>query len=229
MGLRSLARERAGVYGHPVMNFTALLRTSATGLIVALVFGVRPATAAQAELTDVEIAALEAGRPVVREENFERAGRRYIGGVSYIVINAPAAQVTAAIDDVQAYRQILPSTRSVRWIALSRRGDALIELDQGNAIVHGKYTVRIRHDAPVSDNSSATIRFWLDPRFSHDLADASGFFQVQPRGEKTLLTYLVMVDLGPGIFQRLFEGKVRRVALSTPALVKSYVESHGPG
>jgi hypothetical protein len=43
-----------------------------------------------------------------------------------------------------------------------------------------------------------------------------------------LLTYLVTVDLGPGIFGRLFEGKIRKAALSTPELVKTYVESHPP-
>ena len=37
-----------------------------------------------------------------------------------------------------------------------------------------------------------------------------------------------MVDLGSGLFARLFENKVRNVALSTPLLVKSYVESRSP-
>ena len=43
-------------------------------------------------------------------------------------------------------------------------------------------------------------------------------------GEGTLLTYMVMVDLGSGLFARLVENKVRNVALSTPQLVKAYVE-----
>jgi hypothetical protein len=216
------------VYGRLAMGCASLLRSSAIGLIVLSLFGASPASAAQAELSETEMAALEAGRPVVREETVERAGHRYIGGVSYIVINAPAAQVTATLGDVRTYRQILPSTRSVRWIALSRTGDALIELEQGNAIAHGKYTVRIRHDAPAVDNAAAIFRFWLDPRYSHDFPDANGFFRVEPRGDRTLLTCLVRVDLGPGLFQRLFESRVRKTALSTPMLVKSYVESRGP-
>jgi hypothetical protein len=88
--------------------------------------------------------------------------------------------------------------------------------------------VRIRRDRADHDTSSAIIRFWLDPHFSHNIADASGFFHVETVGEKTLLTYLVMVDLGPGFWGQMFEGRVRRAALSTPLLVKKYVESHQP-
>jgi hypothetical protein len=206
------------------MRWQARCRIAAVSLALALVATVRPVSAGS-ELSDVEAAALEAGQPVVREATIERSGHRYIGGVSYVVIDANPAQVSAALDDVRTYRQILPNTRSVRWIGISRKGDALVELEQGNGVAHGKYTVRIRREARGSGPAS-TFRFWLDPRYAHDLEDASGFFHVEAWGDKTLLTYLVMVDLGPGIFGRLFEGKVRRAALSTPGLVKSYVELH---
>jgi hypothetical protein len=209
------------------MGYRARLRTCLVGLAVAASALVGPVHAGS-ELTQAEAAALEAGRLVVREENVERAGHRYIGGVSYIVIDAPAERVSAALDDVRSYRQILPNTRSVRWIGISRKGDALVELEQGNAIAHGKYTVRVRREPGRADSSAATVRFWLDQRYAHDLVDANGFFHLEARGDKTLLTYLVTIDLGPGIFGRLFEGKVRRAALSTPALVKTYVESHPP-
>ncbi len=177
------------------------------------------------ELSDIEIDQLNAGNVVVREENLEREGRRYVGGVSYVVIDARPERVSAALDNVAAYRQILPRTRSVRWIGLSRKGDAVVELEQGNAIAHGRYTVRVRHERSAHDGDSAIIRFWLDPNFSHDIGDANGFFRVEPMRDKTLLTYLVMVDLGHGLLGRLFEDRIRKAALSTPGLVKAYVES----
>jgi hypothetical protein len=210
-----------------VMGSRALWRACVLGVALSALAIVAPAHAG-GELTEGEAAALESGRLVVREENVDRGGHRYIGGVSYILIDASPERVSAALDDVRAYRQILPHTRSVRWIGLSRKGDALVELEQGNAIAHGKYTVRVRREPVATDNSAATVRFWLDQRYAHDLVDASGFFHLEARGDKTLVTYLVMIDLGQGIFSRLFEGKVRRAALSTPALVKSYVESHPP-
>jgi hypothetical protein len=210
------------------MGARARLRTLLFAIVL-LTLSTAPAAVAGSELSDTEMASLEAGRPVVREENVERAGHHYIGGVSYIVIDASPDRVATTLNDVRTYRQILPHTRSVRWVGLSRKsGDSFVEIEQGNAIAHGKYTVRVRHERGGSENSGSTIRFWLDPRFSHDLDDANGFFHLEPRGQKTLLTYLVMVDLGPGIFGRLFEGRIRRAALSTPTLVKAYVESHRP-
>jgi hypothetical protein len=187
-----------------------------------------PAWSAGGELSNAEIARLTAGQPVVREDTIERGGRRYIGGVSYVLINAAPEQVTGVLESVRTYRQILPRTRSLRQIGFSRQGDTIIELEQGNSLVHGKYTVRVRRERAAPDSSSAVIRFWLDQSFSHDIDDASGFFRVEPMGDGTLLTYMVMVDLGSGLFARLFENKVRNTALSTPQLVKSYVESHSP-
>ena len=71
--------------------------------------------------------------------------------------------------------------------------------------IHGPRAAR----AGQADSSAATVRFWLDHRYaarSSSTPTASSI--VEARGDKTLLTYLVMVDLGPGIFARLFEGKV---------------------
>jgi hypothetical protein len=197
-------------------------------MVLAVLSATSLALAAGSELTEREIADLEAGHMVARPENIERDGRRYIGGVSYIMIDAPAEQVIGVLDDVRTYRDILPRTRSVRWLGIGRTGDTVVELEQGNALAHGKYAVRIRRERGEGGASSGLIRFWLDPAFSHDIADASGFFYVETVGEKTRLTYLVMVDLGAGVWGQMFEGRIRRAALSAPLLVKKYVESHPP-
>ena len=197
-------------------------------MVLAVVAASSLASAAGSELTEGEIADLYAGRMVVRPDDVERNGRRYIGGVSYIMIDAPTEQVLGVLDDVRTYRDILPRTRSVRWLGIARDGDSIIELEQGNAVAHGKYAVRIHRNRAEPMTGSTIIRFWLDTRFSHDIADASGFFHVEAVGEKTRLTYLVMVDLGPGLFAQMFEGRIRRAALSTPLLVKKYVESQKP-
>lgn len=222
-----LALAKSAVYRLAVMGASAR-STIRLLAIIWLALSVPQSATAGSEISEDESAALEAGRPVVREENVERAGRHYIGGVSYIVIDAVPERVMAALDDVRAYPRILPHTRSVRWVGLSRKGDALIEIEQGNAIAHGKYTVRVHRETAPRYGSPSTIRFWLDPRYAHDLDDANGFFHVEAWGQKTLLTYVVMVDLGPGLFSHLFEGRIRRAALSTPTLVKAYVESRRP-
>jgi hypothetical protein len=215
-----------GAYGFgATMGSSKQIRALCAMVCLALA-GIARTSAAGEELTPSEIRALSSGQLVVREDDTERNGRRYIGGVSYIVIGARPREVTTMLDDVRTYRDILPRTRSVRWLGLARTGESILELEQGTSLVHGRYAIRVRRDRGTDDG--AVIRFWLDPSFRHDIADAGGFFRVEPFGDKTLLTYLVMVDLGDGIVVRLFEGRVRRAALSTPALVKAYVESHRP-
>jgi hypothetical protein len=193
---------------------------------VALTVVARAAVAGE-ELSTDEIRALSSGQLVVREDQTEHNGRRYVGGVSYVVIGARPREVSHLLDDARVYRDILPRTRSVRWLGIARTGESILELEQGTSLVHGRYVARVRRDRG-GDDDSAIFRFWLDPSFRHDIADASGFFRVEPFGDKTLLTYLVLIDLGDGLFVRLFEHRVQRAALSTPALVKTYVESHRP-
>jgi carbon monoxide dehydrogenase subunit G len=208
------------------MALPARAKLRLLAIVVAVVAASTLSSAAGSELTDAEIAKLESGRMVARPDDVDRDGRHYVGGVSYVMIDAPAEHVIAVLDDVRAYREILPRTRSLRWLGIARDGDTIVELEQGHALAHGKYVVRIRRDRTDHDTSSAVVRFWLDHRYPHDIADASGFFQVETMGEKTLLTYVVMVDLGGGFFGTMFQGRIRRAALSTPMLVKRYVESH---
>ena len=69
------------------------------------------------------------------------------------------------------------------------------------------------------------FRFALDNRFAHDIVDARGFFRLEPTEEgETLLTYVVLVDLGQGWFARLLQERIRHLALSAPILVRNYVE-----
>jgi hypothetical protein len=194
------------------------------GAVLAALTIAGPSGALAPELGSSDIDRLFAGQAVVREDVIETSQGRYIGGVTYLVVNAPAAAVTDALGNVRAYRHMLPYTREVRWIGLSRRGEMVVELDQGLAFAHGHYAIRVRHED--EGGGASTFRFWLDRRHSHDIADANGFFHVESTGDgRTLLTYMVLVDLGPGWIRRLFEGRIRRVLLGTPMLVKGYVEA----
>lgn len=179
-----------------------------------------PARARAEGLTAEEAARLARRETVIREHTFERGDHRYVGGVTYTYVDASAAEVGSMLDNVESLRRILPKTKTARLVG-SAGGDQLLELTQGNAVMEAAYTVRVRRGPNEA-------RFWLDPSRPHGIDDAWGFFRFQPfiapgGEERVLLTYGVLVDVGPGIVRELFEEKLRAVLLSVPQLVRRQV------
>lgn len=177
-------------------------------------------------LTADEQARLARGETIIREQTLEQGDRRYVGGFTYTLLDAPEAEVWGVLGDVDAYRKVLPKTREARLVGTDGP-DRLVELVQGNAIVQAEYTIRV-HPEP----KDGEIRFWLEPSRPHAIDDAWGFFRLAPfvteRGEtRVLLTYGVMVDVGPGLVRELFEERVRAAMLSVPQLVRRYMATVG--
>jgi hypothetical protein len=169
-----------------------------------------------------EAARLERRETVIREQTIERGDRRYVGGVTYTVVDATAAEVSAVIDNAEMLRRVLPRTKAARFVG-HEGSDRLLELTQGNALVEAQYTVRVRR-------ARNEARFWLDPSRPHGIDDAWGFFRYEPfigpnGEERVLLTYGVLVDVGPGIVRELFEERVRAALLSVPQLVRRQLAS----
>jgi hypothetical protein len=181
-------------------------------------------------LTRDEQTRLEHGQTVTRLETIEQDDRRFVGGVTYTLLDATAADMEPLFYDTEAYKRVLPRTREARLVG--RNGpDTFIELHQGNAIVEAAYTLRIRPwPSPPGDPASHEVRFWLDPTKPHAIRDAWGFFRyrevwTEGGAPKILLTYGILVDLGPGIVRDLFEERVRVAMLGVPQLVKAYVST----
>ena len=164
-----------------------------------------------------ERARLDRRETVVREETFERGDRRYVGGITYTLMDATVTEVAAIIDNPDSLRRVLPKTKTASVVGQTGE-DALIELVQGTSMLEATYTIRMRRTANES-------RFWLEPSLPHGIDDAWGFFRyepvVGPAGEaRVLLTYGVLVDVGPGIVRELFETQLRAALLSVPQLVR---------
>jgi len=187
-----------------------------------LVGGFGVTTAARADgLTPEESARLARRETVIREQTIERGEHRWIGGITYTVMDASAAEVAAVIDDVESLGRVLPRTKHAQVVGTARGGDQLVELVQGNALMEARYTIRVRRDPREA-------RFWLDPTRPHGIDDAWGFFRFEPfvgpsGEERVLLTYGVLVDVGPGIVRDFFEERVRAALLSVPQLVRRQV------
>jgi hypothetical protein len=182
-------------------------------------FGVVSPARADALKPD-ESARLARGETIVRHQTVERGERRYIGGLTYTVVDASAPEVAAVFDNVESLRKVLPKTKRAKNVG-SVGNDQLLEIASGNAVMEAEYTLRVRR-------FSNEARFWLDPSRPHGIDDAWGFFRyesfVGPSGEeRVLLTYGILVDVGPGIVRELFEERVRAALLSVPQLVRRTV------
>ena len=176
-------------------------------------------TPARAEsLTAEENGRLLAGQVVARNVDATVHGGQYVGGVSYAIIDAPQVRVLAALLDPAAYLHILPLVQETREVGWSD-GDRLYYFRHGSSLGSGGYTCRVHPEA------GGTLRFWLDPSQPHDIDDAWGYFRVDDAGNgRTLLTVGMLVDLGFGFARLLFEERIRSRLLTTPGLVKRYVE-----
>jgi hypothetical protein len=182
-----------------------------------------PAAHADA-LTSTESERLGRGETVIRENTWEPGySARYIGGVTYTIVDASASETSGILEQVATFRHVLPRTKRVKLVSVEPNGDRLVELVQGTALVEAQYTLRVRHYPGRRE-----VRFWLETARPHEIDDAFGYFRVEPftgsSGEqRALLTYAILVDIGPGIVRDLFEERVRAALLSVPQLVRRYV------
>jgi hypothetical protein len=167
-------------------------------------------------LSNGEAERLTRGETVVRSQTVERGARRYVGGVTYTVLDGPADDLGPLLDDVNVWKRILPKTRSARRVGTVGR-DILVELTSGTSLVQATYTVQVHREGEF-------VRFWVDPSRRHDIEDAWGFVRAEPMASRrTLVTYGVLVDLGPGIFRDLFEERVKAAALTVPDRLRTFV------
>ena len=192
--------------------------------LLALGLFVRAPAAHADKLTSDESERLGRGETVVREHTWEPGySARYIGGVTYTIVDATASETNNILEDVASFRRVLPRTKRVKLVSIEPNGDRLVELVQGTALMEAEYTLRVRNYPARRE-----VRFWLETSRPHEIDDAFGYFRVEPligsAGEqRALLTYAILVDIGPGIVRDLFEERVRAALLTVPQLVRRYV------
>lgn len=165
-------------------------------------------------LTSAERAALERGEVVKRPQDADLDEGFYIGGVSYALVDAPAAFVLAMLQDVTVYKEILALTLEARP-AGAKGKDQLVFFKHGGSLGTASYTMRIQ---PA--DAGGVIRFWMDPAFDHEIEDLWGFVRVEALGpELSFATYAVLCDLGT-VLRVVFGERVRDYALDTPGHVR---------
>ena len=190
---------------------TSLLATSlATSLLLA------PGIARADGLTSDESARLLHGEAVSRPQQLDRAGRHYVGGVTYEIVDAETTEVSTLLDDVSSWRRFLPRARDSERVGESG-GDTLVAITHGSSLLQVSYTLRVHREGSL-------VRFWLDRGRPHDIDDAWGYLRATPMPHgRTLLTWGILVDMGPGLLRDLFEDKVQAQALRVPERVRDVV------
>jgi hypothetical protein len=197
----------------------ALASSLALGAALAAI----PQTARADGLEASERSRLMRGETVARTQELARGARRYVGGVTYTIVDGSPDEVGAVLDDVSAWRRFLPRTRNAERVGAAG-DDPLVRVTHGSALVRVAYTLRVHRDGRV-------VRFWMDPSRPHDIEDAWGFFRSEalPDG-RTLVTYGILIDMGDGILRDMFEPRVRELALEVPDHVRDVLterQAHG--
>ena len=181
-------------------------------------------------LTAAQQHTLRAGGRVEQFVQLERAGQRYVGGISYALVRAEPSQVFEVLNQLSTLSQVLPSTRNTRII--DRSGNRVrVELEQGNSMVSTTFTVFFELEPPDSHLDPRVVRFWLDPSKPHSVDDLWGFFRATRYDEQhSLVAVGALVDLGPGVIRMLFEERIQRSILRMPNRIRETVErNHGAG
>jgi hypothetical protein len=192
----------------------SLIRLAGAAALAAIV----PERAAEARhLSEEEAARLARGEVVKVPLDLDTPRGDYFGGVAYAAIDAPVADVMDVLLDPSSWTSILPLTLEAR-VTGRPGGDYQVYFKQGGRLGTASYTLFARRE------SLGLVRFWLDPSEPHDIGDCWGYFRVLPWGKNaSLLTYAALLHLDAGLVKLLFTETIRRYALSTPGLVRAYV------
>jgi hypothetical protein len=194
-------------------------------LLAAAVLGGAPRALAS-QLSAAELQSLARGEVVQRPVALtDEAGERLVGGVAYSYIDASPTELAVLLDDMEAYRKILPLTQSADLVGRNDF-DQFVQFRQGTKLFSATYTVRVRRELDLG-----RVRFWLEPSQPHTIPDIWGFFRWQPvpsMRPRILLTYGVLAQLGPAMLVQLFEARVQRVLLTVPGRLKDHLARRAP-
>jgi len=167
---------------------------------------------------------LREGERVEELVELERRGQRYVGGLSYVLVNAEPHQVFDVLNRLDTLANVLPQTRNLR--VLERGGGrARVEIEQGNSVVSTAFTVFFELQPPAGGDEAHMVRFWLDPSQPHGIDDVWGFFRAtRYDARRSLVSVGALVNLGPGLIRMLFEERIVRAILRLPNRIRDVVE-----
>jgi ribosome-associated toxin RatA of RatAB toxin-antitoxin module len=174
------------------------------------------------ELTREDKKLLAAGELVMKHKNEQRGAYKLFGGQSWQIVDAPPDVVWEALKDLSGYKNFIPlATESTVKHQAGEEADLAIRQQWGPIDV--RYVLQT-----TLETDRRALVFRLDHSQDPDIRAGWGFLRVRPyKGDRTLVSFGAMVDIGDGVFVSIIRPAVRKNLLRIPAYFKSHVEAEG--
>ena len=139
-----------------------------------------------------------------------------MGGVAYKILDATPDDLGALLDDVSSWRRFLPKTRDAERVGTAG-DDPLVRITHGSALVQVGYTLRVHREGNV-------VRFWMDRLARPRHRGRVGLLPRRAHAGRPHARDLRHPHRhGRRHPARLFENRVREVALEVPDHVRDAI------
>lgn len=172
------------------------------------------------QLTTQDKKLLAAGELVMKQKNEQRGAYKLIGGQSWQIVDVPVDVAWEAVANLAGYKNFIPLATETD--IKHRAGD---ETDLAVRQEWGPIDVRYVLQATLEPERRSMV-FRVDHSQQHDIRAGWGFIRIRPyKGNRTLLSFGALVDIGDGVFVSIIRPAVRRDLLRIPFYFKRHVEA----
>ena len=189
-------------------------------ILALLVFGALWIPGAKADtFTAEEQTALEGGEVVRHPLAPGPDTQGYLGGTSYVVVDAAPDVVWRAMQDFSSFPSIFPKTISAEIIS-DRGSRKVVRMVQGNSWISISCYELFR-----IDEEERKVSWSLIEDQPHDLEDTRGYWQVSAFGEnRSLVTYVNVINIGDIAALALFSDAIQNGLLGVPGNLRDWVQ-----
>ncbi len=191
--------------------------------ITAVSLGVpSPSLSANERLTAEDKKLLAAGELVVKQKNEQRGAYKLIGGQSWQIVDVPFDVAWKALTDLPRYTSFIPlATEADIKHQAGKEADLAIRQQWGPIDV--RYVLQT-----TLEPERGAVMFRVDHSQQHDIRAGWGFIRARPyKGQRTLVSFGALVDIGDGVFVSIIRPAVRRDLLRIPHHFKRHMEGDG--
>ena len=173
-------------------------------------------------LTNEDKKLLMAGELVTKQKNEQRGSLKLIGGQSWQIVNVPVDVAWQALTDLPLYKKFIPlATESDVRHQVGNEADLAMRQQWGPIDVRYVFQTTL-------DPDRYSVVFRVDHSQDHDIRAGWGFMRVRRfKGDRTLVSFGALVDIGDGIFVSIIRPAVRRDLLRIPYYFKRHMEGEG--